>query len=64
MKFVERLRDLAQSPQRFPDFIEKNIACRFSDEEGTGHFGSANNDQNLKMLAYEFAWLDFIMFKN
>ena len=29
LKYIEKLRDLAVSPQRFPDFGSKNIVCRF-----------------------------------
>jgi hypothetical protein len=28
-----------------------------------GHFGSAENEVNLAMATWEFAWLDYIMFK-
>ena len=64
LKFVQKLRDLAQEPTAFPDFHSKNIVCRLINEEGAGHFGSLENDTNLGSLAYEFAWLDFLMFGN
>ena len=62
LKYIEKLRDLSCNPKRFPDFGHKNIVCKLHDEEGIGHFGSVDNEANLKMLIYEFAWLDFIMF--
>lgn len=62
LKFIEKLRDLSLSPKRFPDFGASNIVCRIQTEEGSGHFGSVDNDINLALLTYEFAWLDFLMF--
>jgi|LauGreDrversion4_2_1035121.scaffolds.fasta_scaffold25214_6 oligopeptidase B len=61
LKFIEKLRDLAMTPTRFPDFGNKNIVVRLNKEGG--HFGDADNDVNLAMATYEFAWLDYIMFK-
>jgi oligopeptidase B len=61
-KYIEKLRDLAKVPTNQPDFGMKNIVVRFN-KEGAGHFGTADNDTNLGMLTFEFAWLDFIMFK-
>lgn len=61
LKFVEKLRDLAAAPTKFPDFGAKNIVVRF--DKDSGHFGTADNDVNLAMATFEFAWLDFIMFK-
>jgi protease II len=60
LKFIEKLRHLAKSPS-YPDLWEKNIVLRLMNEEGTGHFGAVDNDENLESLIYEFAWLDFIM---
>lgn len=28
-----------------------------------GHFGTHDETENLAMLTFEFAWLDYIMFK-
>lgn len=55
------MRDLAKDPTRFPDFGSKNIVVRFNKE--AGHFGHIDNDTNLAMDTFEFAWLDYIMFK-
>mmetsp|Transcript_1012 Transcript_1012/g.1826 ORF Transcript_1012/g.1826 Transcript_1012/m.1826 type:complete len:256 (+) Transcript_1012:1579-2346(+) len=44
LKFVQRLRDLTQKPQRFPEMVDQNILVRLIDEEGTGHFGSVDNE--------------------
>ena len=63
LKFIEKLRDLAQDTKQFPDFGSKNIVCRLHQEEGYGHSGAVNNSDNLSVLTYEFAWLDFLMFK-
>lgn len=61
LKFIEKLRDMADAPQRFPDFGCKNIVVRLNKEGG--HFGALDNDTNLAMGTFEFAWLDYIMFK-
>lgn len=61
LKFVEKLRDVASNPERFPDFGNKNIVVRFNKD--SGHFGTTDNEQNLAMATFEFAWLDYIMFK-
>lgn len=61
LKFVEKLRDLAKTPTKHPNFGNKNIVVRINKEGG--HFGNIENEENLKMLAFEFAWLDYIMFK-
>ena len=61
LKFIEKLRDLAMDPQRFPDFGNKNIVARLNND--AGHFGTTDNETNLAMATYEFAWLDYIMFK-
>jgi glycine/D-amino acid oxidase-like deaminating enzyme len=61
LKFVDKLRDLAEKPTRFPDFGEKNIVVRFNKD--SGHFGTTDNEVNLAMATFEFAWLDYIMFK-
>lgn len=61
LKFIEKMRDLAESPQKFPDFGLKNIVVRIIKEGG--HFGTTDNELNLAMATYEFAWLDYIMFK-
>jgi oligopeptidase B len=61
LKFIEKLRDMAETPQRFPDFGDKNIVVRLNKEGG--HFGDADNEVNLAMATFEFAWLDYIMFK-
>jgi oligopeptidase B len=61
LKFVEKMRDLAKSPNLFPDFGMKNIVVRFNKDGG--HFGAVDNDENLAMLTYEFTWLDYILFK-
>jgi oligopeptidase B len=61
LKFIEKLRDMAKEPTRFPDFGGKNIVVRLSKEGG--HFGAVDNDTNLAMSTFEFAWLDYIMFK-
>lgn len=61
MKFIEKMRDLSKPPTLYPDFGNSNIVVRI-DKEG-GHFGTTDNDTNLAMLTWEFAWLDFIMFK-
>lgn len=61
LKFIEKMRDMAEAPQRFPDFGAKNLVVRFNKEGG--HFGSVENDVNLAMATFEFAWLDYIMFK-
>jgi len=61
LKFIEKMRDLAESPERFPDFGAKNIVVRFNKDGG--HFGDTDNDVNLAMATFEFAWLDYIMFK-
>lgn len=63
LKFIEKMRYLAKDPAFFPDFGHKNIVFRLQDEEGQGHFGAVNNESNLAQLTYEFAWLDFLMFK-
>ena len=61
LKFIEKLRGLALEPKRLPNFGNNNIVCRIVNEEGTGHFGSVDNNTNLAMSTFEFAWLDFIM---
>lgn len=61
LKFIEKLRDLAKPPSLQPDFGSKNIVVRINKDGG--HFGSVENDQNLAMVTYEFAWLDYLMFK-
>lgn len=61
LKFIEKLRDLAKDPERQPDFRAKNIVARVNKE--AGHFGSVDNDVNLAIETFEFAWLDFLMFK-
>lgn len=61
LKFVEKIRDLAKTPEKFPDFGDKNIVVRINKEGG--HFGTADNDVNLTMLIFEYAWLDYILFK-
>jgi len=61
LKYIEKLRDLALSPKRCPDFSEKNIVLRINKDGG--HFGSSNNEKNLTMAIWEFAWLDFLIFK-
>ena len=61
LKFIEKMRDLAKAPTLQPDFGAKNLVVRINKEGG--HFGSHENDQNLAMLTYEFAWLDYLMFK-
>lgn len=61
LKFIEKLRDLAKNPEKFPDFGSKNIVVRLNKD--SGHFGTVDNDVNLAMETFEFAWLDYIMFK-
>lgn len=60
LKFIEKLRDYAQEPTRLPHFGDKNIICQIN-KEGAGHFGLADNAQNIIGLANQFAWLDFLM---
>jgi len=62
LKFIEKLREISQTPSQFPNFASNNIVCRISQDEGQGHFGSVDNDQNIASLAFEFAWLDYLMF--
>ena len=62
LKYVEKLRDLSKEPTCFPDFGAKNIVVHLEQNEGTGHFGSVDNESNLSRELYEFAWLDFLMF--
>lgn len=62
LKFIEKIRDLAQKPQQFPDFGNKNIVCKLEKKEGSSHFGDVDNETNLDQLAFEFAFLDFLMF--
>ena len=59
LKFIEKLRDLAQTPTSMPHFGDKNIICRINKEGG--HFGSMHNDANLLASVQEFAWLEFLM---
>ena len=61
LKFIEKMRDLAETPERFPDFGMKNIVVRVNKD--AGHFGTTDNEVNLAMATFEFAWLDYIMFK-
>lgn len=61
LKFIEKIRDLAKAPEKQPDFGMKNIVVRVNKEGG--HFGTNDNDTNLAMLTFEFAWLDYLMFK-
>jgi oligopeptidase B len=42
LKFIERMRDMALNPTRFPDFGDKNIVVKLNRDEG--HFGSHDND--------------------
>jgi len=48
-KFIEKLRDLAKDPKRFPDFGMKNIVVNINKNDG--HFGSIENNENLNNLA-------------
>lgn len=59
LKFIERMRDLAKEPKRFPNFGDKNFTVRINKQGG--HFGSTENDLNLHNLVQEFAWLDFLL---
>ena len=47
LKYIEKIRDLAKEPKRIPNFYEKNIFARI--RKDGGHFGSANNDENLNL---------------
>jgi protease II len=49
LKFVEKLRDLAQKPTRMPHFGENNIVVHLNKDGG--HFGTTDNNQNLVNLA-------------
>jgi len=61
LKFIEKLRDRALEPKKMPNFGDKNIVMRIEREEGSGHFGSVDNNENLKNDTQIFAWLDFLM---
>jgi oligopeptidase B len=59
LKFIEKLRDLAETPTKMPHFGYKNIKCRINKDGG--HFGSTSNDVNLSANVQEFAWLEFLL---
>ena len=61
LKFIEKLRDRALTPEKMPNFGDKNIIMRIEREESSGHFGSVDNNENLKNDTQIFAWLDFLM---
>ena len=61
LKFIEKLRERALEPTRMPNFGNKNIVVRIEREESSGHFGSVDNNENLKNDTQIFAWLDFLM---
>ena len=59
LKFIDKMRDLAKTPQRVPHFGDNNFTVRI--QKDGGHFGSTENDVNLRDSVQEFAWLDFLM---
>ena len=61
MLCIAKIRDVAKSPKRIPDFHGKNIVSTISKDEG--HFGSASNNENLTKLIFEYAWLEFMTFE-
>jgi oligopeptidase B len=59
LKYIEKFRERAIKPSKYPDFGQNNFVVRIKKEGG--HFGSINNDENLMEEVQEFAWLDFLM---